>query len=220
MKGWPRKGRPPRFRPALAILALPSLACAAQPAATPPSQGLADCAGITDSAARLACYDRLAGRGAAPAAPEAPAAPAQPAGTQASAATSPSAGMATPPAPPVPVTAPAPASAAAAAAGAARTPPGAAAPPPPSPQSFGLYQAEHPKPPPVSRTLEARVVALGKSAGGQMTVTLDGGAMWELLDDGDPLLAVGDAVTIQRAALGSYLMSTPTKRIHRVYRLE
>jgi hypothetical protein len=53
-----------------------------------------------------------------------------------------------------------------------------------------------------------------------MTVTLDGGALWELVDDSDPLLAVGDTVTIKRAALGSYLMSTPTKRTHRVRRLD
>ena len=42
-----------------------------------------------------------------------------------------------------------------------------------------------------------------------MTVTLDGGALWELVDDSDPLLAVGDTVTITRAALGSYLMQHP-----------
>jgi hypothetical protein len=33
------------------------------------------------------------------------------------------------------------------------------------------------------------------------------------------LLAAGDTVTITRAALGSYLLRTPSKRIHRVRRL-
>jgi hypothetical protein len=208
MTTW-HKGSPLRGRPALVILVLPSLACAAQPAATAPSQALAACANIADSAARLACYDKLVGRGAAaPAAPASAAAPPQPAGAHAPAVA------------PAPTPAPAPAAAPGSTAAAAPTPPGAAAPTASSPQSFGLYSAEHPRPPPASRTLEARVVALGKSVGGRMTVSLDGGALWELLDDGDPLLAVGDTVTIRRAALGSYLMSTPTKRTHRVRRLD
>jgi hypothetical protein len=198
VKAWARR-RPPARRPAaLLILALPSLASAAQPAATPPSQALAACAGITDSAERLACYDRLVGRGAAPAAPASTAAAPQPAAAAAPAAAA------------VPAPAPAPSVAPAA--------PGAAAAAPPSPQSFGLYSAEHPKPA-LSPSLEARVVALGKSADDHTTVSLDGGARWELLDGADALLAIGDTVTIKRAALGSYLMSTPTKRLLRVRRL-
>ena len=202
-------GRPvPRLRRLLAVLALPALAsaqAAAQSGTTPPA-ALAACSGIADSAARLACYDKLAGRGAAPAVPARSAPAPQPAG--------------------------APAAVAAAAAPKSTTTPGSTAPaaevpapatpvaPAPSAQSFGLYSAEHPKAPAVSPTLESRVVALGRNAGGRMTVTLDGGAVWEMLDDGDPLLAVGDAVTVKRAALGSYLMSTPTKRTHRVERLD
>lgn len=213
MKAWPRKGSPPRWRPALVSLLLASLPCAAQPAATPASAALAACADITDSAARLACYDKLAGR-AAPAGPQAPAAPLQPGGAQAAAASVP------PAVAPVPTTAPAPAAAPGSIAAAAPMPPSAAAPAPSSPKSFGLYGAEHPRPPPATPALEARIVALGRSAGDRMTVTLDGGALWELVDDSDPLLAVGDAVTIKRAALGSYLMSTPTKRTHRVRRLD
>jgi hypothetical protein len=51
-----------------------------------------------------------------------------------------------------------------------------------------------------------------------MTVSLAGGALW-VLDDADPLLTVGETVTITRAALGSYLMKTPSQRTHRVRRL-
>ncbi len=51
-----------------------------------------------------------------------------------------------------------------------------------------------------------------------MTVALEGGALWEL-DQDDPLLAAGNTVTLTRAALGSYLMRTPTGRSHRVRRL-
>ena len=56
------------------------------------------------------------------------------------------------------------------------------------------------------------------SASGRMTVSLEGGAVWEL-DDADPLLAVGETVTITRAAFGSYIMHTPRHRTHRVRRL-
>jgi hypothetical protein len=72
----------------------------------------------------------------------------------------------------------------------------------------------------VAPSLEANVVGVGKSAGGRMTVALEGGALWELEGyDSDPLLAVGDAVTITRAALGSYLLHTPSHRTYRVRRL-
>src|SRR5882724_9264019 len=97
-----------------------------------------------------------------------------------------------------------------------------AAPPPaqPSAQNFGLYAAEHPKPPPAAAaaTLEARVASVGSSASGHMTVLLEGGALWEL-DDADPLLAAGETVTITRAVLGSYIIHTPSDRSHRARRL-
>jgi hypothetical protein len=70
----------------------------------------------------------------------------------------------------------------------------------------------------LAASLNAPVVALGKSASGRMTVALAGGALWEL-DEPDPLLAVGDVVTITRAALGSYLLHTPSQRSHRARRL-
>ena len=91
--------------------------------------------------------------------------------------------------------------------------------PPVNPQPFGLYKAEHPAPPPPASAITGRVVALGTSSSGRATVTLEGGQLWELADS-DPLLAAGDAVTIRRAALGSFEMTTPTKRTHRVHRLQ
>jgi hypothetical protein len=133
-----------------------------------PASALKACASIASPAPRLACYDELAGRAAAPT--EAPArldAPATPAA---------------------------------------------------APQhSFGLYAAEHPAPA-TDTSLSAKVVALGASARGRPTVALEGGQLWEL-DGPDTLLAGGDAVTIRRAALGSYLMTTPQGRTHRVRRL-
>jgi len=164
------------------IAALLTAAAAAEPPAD-----LHTCAVIAVDPARLACYDRLAGR-------EARATPA---------AAAPARAAAVPPAPAAPV--------------AATSAPSATVAAPPA-QSFGLYPAEHPRPPPVAKSMAARVVALGTSAGGQMTVTLEGGQLWEL-DDADRLLAVGDTVTITRATFGSFLMQTPSKRSHRVYRL-
>jgi hypothetical protein len=180
---------------ALALTTAPLAAGAVQPAAAAPQSSLQACASIAADADRLACYDRLAGR-AVPSVPAHGAAPVAPA-------------AAVPP----PATASPPVAGAAAAA-----PPAA---PTTSPkESFGLYEVEHPKPPPVAAatSLEARVVALGKSANGHMTVSLEGGAVWEL-DDSDPLLAVGETVTISRATFGSYIMHTPSKRTHRARRL-
>jgi len=130
-----------------------------------PASALKACASIASPAPRLACYDELARRPAAPT--EAPARLEAP-----------------------------------------TTPPR---------QSFGLYAAEHPVPT-TSTSLSAKVLALGASANGHPTVALEGGQLWEL-DGPDALLAGGDAVTITRAALGAFLMTTPQGRTHRVRRL-
>jgi hypothetical protein len=98
---------------------------------------------------------------------------------------------------------------------------GAAAAPSAAPQpneSFGLYHAEHPAAPPPAQSLTARVVGLHLSANGHATVQFEGGEVWEL-DDPDPVLAPGDSVTITRAAFGSFLLTTPSRRTHRVHRV-
>jgi hypothetical protein len=93
-----------------------------------------------------------------------------------------------------------------------------ASPAAPPQESFGLHAAEHPAAPKPAASLTATVLVLGVSANGRPTVALDGGELWEL-DGPDPLLANGDSVTIKRSALGSFLMTTPTGRMHRVHRL-
>jgi hypothetical protein len=85
-------------------------------------------------------------------------------------------------------------------------------------ESFGLYATEHPRAPRPAASLTARVVGLGVSANGRPTVELEGGQLWEL-DGSDPVLANGDAVTITRAAFGSFLLRTDKGRTHRVRRL-
>lgn len=190
------------MRPLAAILG--ALAAPVVAAGTGPADDFRACAAIAVDAERLACYDNLAGRvaGAAPVSRAAAVIPSP----QASA----------------------PAAVPAADAGhadhatqvvAEPTGPSAAATPAGPPQSsFGLYSAEHPRPAAVAQSESARVVALGRSRDGHATVTLEGGELWELSDD-DPLLAVGDAVTITRAAFGSYLLHTPTRRTCRARRL-
>jgi hypothetical protein len=205
----------------LATLALTSIAARAAPAAS--TADLQACVGIAADAERLACYDKLAGRGVASGAPAAAKA-APPAATTAAAAAAgaPKATTAVPAAPVPAAAASAPAAVAAAAApaaAAASVAPPAAAAASSATQSFGDYAAEHPKTvAAATNSVEARVTGLGSSPNGHATVLLEGGALWEL-DRPDPLLAVGDTVTITRAALGSYLMHTPGNRDHRVHRL-
>jgi hypothetical protein len=100
------------------------------------------------------------------------------------------------------------------AAPAAQQPPPAA-----TKESFGLYSAEHPAAPPAKITaITAKVVSIGSGASGHPIVTLEGDQVWEMAD-GDPVLKSGDTVKIDRAALGSFIMTTPSGRIHRLHRL-
>jgi hypothetical protein len=89
----------------------------------------------------------------------------------------------------------------------------------PTKQSFGLYSVEHPAPPPVTEALiSAKVFSLGSNSRGHGTVTLEGDQVWEL-DSADPVLAVGQTVTVQRGTLGSFILTTAAGRLHRVHRI-
>jgi hypothetical protein len=85
-------------------------------------------------------------------------------------------------------------------------------------ESFGLHAAEHPAPPKTEPSHTATIVGLGKTSSGRPTVTLEGGELWEL-DAADPLLAQGNSVIISRGVFGSFVLTTPTGRTHRVQRL-
>ena len=203
----------PLLLAAILLLRLP-IASAAEPSAATLQSALQTCAAITTDADRLACYDRLARPAAQHTTPRpamARAAVETPATATAPAAAAPATAAPAAAASPAPAASPA----AAPASTAAATSTAAAAPLPK--ESFGLYAQEHPKAP-VAASLEAPVVALGRSASGRMTVSLEGAGLWEL-DEADPLLAVGEVVTITRAALGSYMLHTATQRSHRVRRL-
>jgi hypothetical protein len=90
---------------------------------------------------------------------------------------------------------------------------------PPPKESFGLYSAEHPAAPPrVEALISARVISIGISSTGRSTVTLEGDQVWEL-DSADPVLKNGDAVTVKRGTLGSFILTTPAGRLHRAHRI-
>ena len=146
---------------------------------------LAPCIGISSSADRLACYDKLAGRVSAP-----KAAPVAATAAPAAAATSVAA-------------APAPAAA-------------------PTAEDFGLskvQKAASSTSPPEIKSVNAKVAGFGHSPNRRTQVTLDNGQVWENEDDPDSLLSIGDSVIIKRAALGSFILLTPTKHSHRVRRI-
>ncbi|SRR5579871_2082196 len=87
-------------------------------------------------------------------------------------------------------------------------------------ENFGNYQAEHPT---VQKqnSISGNVTAIGESPAGRTRLTLSAdGGVWELLDSADPLLRVGDAVTIRRATFNSFILTTSTRREHRVRRLQ
>lgn len=97
----------------------------------------------------------------------------------------------------------------------------AAAPDPRSdPKNFGLNPAlQLQQPVDVPQSVTARVTRLADDGRGQMLVGLDNGQTW-LTDEVDPRLGLGDKVTIKRAALGSFLLTTPTKRSYRARRTQ
>ena len=189
----------------LALSAAILAACAAGGALADDPNGLTQCSSITNTAERLACYDRLAGRASAKAPPSSPAA-AAPAAASAAA----------------PAAAPVNAAPVAAAPAAATPMPAAAS----TAHDFGLSKVQKERAdgaasssPAEIKSITARVAGFRKGPSGRPRVLFDNGQTWEYEEDGDYLLAVGDSVTIRRASLGSFLLVTPSKLVHRVRRI-
>jgi hypothetical protein len=184
-------------------LLLVCICCALPCLAAEPLAGLLACRSISDSAARLACFDReTAALASAPAAlaaaPNVPAA----ATTAATAAT------------------------AAAAAPATAAPAPAAQPLDPQ-QSFGLSgsaiaekeEAKGARPAKLAK-LESRVVGLSLTGNGRTVFTLENSQMWRQLEsDGDMLAKLGDVATISRGLLGSYWLQLKNGRGCKVTRM-
>lgn len=85
------------------------------------------------------------------------------------------------------------------------------------PHDFGLTPVQRKEAPSGPESIHARIVGLGGDGGGHAVVTLDNGQAWFVADT-DPRLDVGQDVTIKRAALGSFLMTTADRHAYRVRR--
>ena len=168
---------------------------AASAAAAPSNTDMARCAAIPAPESRLACYDALAHRPADKAPSVAAVVPA-----------------AVPtPAPPAPSsaavpTAPQPAQASAAAIAA-------------DPKSFGLTPAQQHTADLGPQSIAAQISIVSSDRIGRTLVVLENGETWTVMDN-DGRLSSGDAVTIKRAALGSFLMLTRSNHSYRVRRIK
>jgi hypothetical protein len=175
----------------LAALVLLSQPPAALPADTSTAAELARCADIGARESRLACYDKLAGRAAD-------------------------------------TTMQAPMAAPSRAKGGAESPAGTQGASPPAaadddPRNFGLSQAQIHTTPQGPIAIQARIVRLvSGQLGARSYVVLDNGQTWVFTDlDEDKRMRSGDTVTIRRAALGSFaLSSNSSKRTYHVRRTQ
>lgn len=82
---------------------------------------------------------------------------------------------------------------------------------------FGIVKRKPSVEPSRPEQITAVVAGLTTNQPGTVSVSLDNGQSWTLRD-ADPRLQTGDTVTIRRAALGSFLMTTPSHRSYRVQR--
>jgi hypothetical protein len=179
------------------MAALLGEALAAQPATD--SDGLARCAAIAEAGSRLVCYDALAHRPA-----DRPTAAATTAAPPPAAAYPPTAQQA-------PITAPAPVAPVAPVATVATA------------ENFGLSPAQVRPVATGPSAIQARIssISAGQPGVGHPTVVLDNGQVWafsEALDD--PRLSPGAPVTIKRAALGSFLLTTASQHRYHVHRIQ
>jgi hypothetical protein len=67
--------------------------------------------------------------------------------------------------------------------------------------------------------ITARVTAMSTLPRGQLEIELDNGQVWRQIEARELLLHVGDSVTISRAALGTFRLSTSSGRISKVERV-
>ena len=84
--------------------------------------------------------------------------------------------------------------------------------------AFGLTRHEAPPPAPPD-VVRAQVAVVTTDRLGKVHVRLDNGQVWSFTA-ADALLRAGEAVTIRRASLGSFLMTTPSHHTYRVQRTE
>jgi hypothetical protein len=86
-------------------------------------------------------------------------------------------------------------------------------------QSFGLTKHQLHEAPQGPQAIKALVKSISGGANGDVYLLLDNHQTWAFAD-ANFLLRPGDAVLIKRAALGSFLMTTPGRRTYYVRRIE
>ena len=172
------------------------------------AETLASCARIDAADARLACYDALAHR---PTDAGASAGAVKPAAL--------AAGKPFVAAADKPSVAAAPAIATAAPGPATTTPVSAAAIAAQDPNNFGLSLAQQHVDSAGPTSIKARITAINPRPNGQTYLVLDSGQIWTM-GENDGWLSTGDAVTIKRAALGSFLLTAPSNHSYHVRRVQ
>jgi hypothetical protein len=85
------------------------------------------------------------------------------------------------------------------------------------PQNFGLNPAQTHTAELGPKSETAHISIVSSDQAGRTFVVLDSGQTWIVMDS-DGRLSSGDAVTIKRAALGSFLMISPSNHSYRVRR--
>jgi hypothetical protein len=91
------------------------------------------------------------------------------------------------------------------------------------PQNFGIAQVRVPVPeaPKGPAAIEAHVAQVFDNGVARASVVLDNGQTWIFAESfADASLSPGDAVTIKRAALGSFLLVTPAHHSYHVHRVQ
>jgi hypothetical protein len=87
------------------------------------------------------------------------------------------------------------------------------------PQNFGLTAVQQHTADLGPKSERAQISIVSSDQSGRTFVVLDSGQTWTVMDS-DGRLNSGDAVTIKRAALGSFLMLTPSNHSYRVRRVK
>jgi hypothetical protein len=87
------------------------------------------------------------------------------------------------------------------------------------PKNFGLTPAQQHTADLGPKSIAAQISIVSSDQIGRTLVVLDNGETWTVMDN-DGRLSSGDAVTIKRAALGSFLMFTASNHSYRVRRIK
>jgi len=86
-------------------------------------------------------------------------------------------------------------------------------------REFGFsYDRSHPAPkgPP---SIQARIASIAENRIGGAQVMLDNGQSW-IFTDNDGRVSAGDAITIKRGSLGSFIMTSPSNHTYHVHRIQ